>query len=605
MPEDIVLLLIGSLVATRLVVMLLSGARRDRTPYLLLLGADAIALGCAHALGDRAAALAFVAECAGIVLVLAPGALDQLQARAERRGDARGARRALRVARVREVLVPGRAATQRRRALEHLARARAGDVDRVLAELADEIGRATDPTRARQLQTEAVLALLAADRRDAALAHAGRYLEPEDYERSPALTAAVATALASLGQLREAASMLVVLEAQAAGRNLAAQPLLLSARLAFVAGAGLRPELEALLAQPAIGGELPSAERERLRASAAAASDADPDVAAVARELAARLLELGQRTSAPMRRRAPLTLALVAANIGIAAAVTALGLGKDELGLARAGALFRPAVLAGEWWRLLTAMFLHAGALHLGANMYGLYLLGRATEEILSWPRLLLVYALAGLGGGLASLWADRGLSVGASGAIMGVLASLTVIVFARRHQFHPVARRMLLGNLLFLGALQAFLGWQIPMIDSAAHAGGFVAGLLATAGLMPGRELSAMGRRALVGVAMLLVLAFVAAGVLAARRTLSETLLRLPTAEVVVGGVRLRVPQNWGQERPGLLVDRHLGIELRVELGAGPEARITLHSPQADDPRVRPLLERISREARPASTGP
>jgi membrane associated rhomboid family serine protease len=585
--------------------MLLGGARRDRAPYLALLVADVVALGCAHALGDRAAALAFVAECAGIVLVVAPGVLDELQARAERRGDARGARRALRVARLREVLVPGRAATQRRRSLEHLGRARAGDVDRVLTELADEVANAADPARAKQLQTEAVLALLAADRRDAALAHAGRHLEPEDYERSPALTAAIASALAAEGRLRDAASLLVLLESQAAGRNLAAQPLLLSTRLAFVAGAGLRTELEALLTQDSIAAETPAVERERLRTVAATASLPDPDVAAVARELAARLLELGQRSSAPMRRRAPLTLALVAANLAVAAAITALGLGKDELGLARAGALFRPAVISGEWWRLLTAMFLHAGALHLGANIYGLYLLGRATEEILSWPRLLLVYALAGLGGGLASLWADRGLSVGASGAIMGLLASLTVIVFARRHQFHPVARRMLLGNLLFLGALQAFLGWQIPMIDSAAHAGGFVAGLLATAGLMPGRELSAGARRALIGVAALLLLAFVAAGILTLRRTLPDTLLRLPTAPVTVGGVRVRVPQSWVQERPGLLVDRYLGIELRVELGNGPDARITLHSPQADDPRVRPLLERISSEARPASTLP
>jgi membrane associated rhomboid family serine protease len=267
----------------------------------------------------------------------------------------------------------------------------------------------------------------------------------------------------------------------------------------------------------------------------------------------------------------------------------------NELELARVGALFRPAVLAGEWWRLFTAMFLHVGLLHIGANMYGMYLLGRATEEVLSWPRLVLIYAMSGLGGGLASLWADPGLAVGASGAIMGLLAALTVIVFVRRHQFHPVARRVLLGNLAFLAVLQAFIGWQVPMIDSAAHAGGFVAGLFATAGLVPARNLGRAAQRALAALAIAVIAVFAVAAIACARRSLSDTLLSLSTAPMVSDGVRIELPRDWRRDASGLIVDRHLGIELRVRREG---ARVIVTSPQADDPQVRPLLERISKTA-------
>jgi hypothetical protein len=173
------------------------------------------------------------------------------------------------------------------------------------------------------------------------------------------------------------------------------------------------------------------------------------------------------------------------------------------------------------------------------------------------------------------------------------------VVVFARRHQFYPAARRMLLGNLFFLAVLQAFLGWQIPMIDSAAHAGGFVAGLLATAGMAPTRALSRGARRALGVVAVPIALVMLVAGTLQARRPLADTLLALPTRVLTTDGVRVDVPVSWERDASGLIVDRHLGIELRIARAGD---AIRLQSPQADDPRVRPLLERISKGARSAS---
>ena len=609
MPDDLVPLLIGSLVATRLVALFLGGARQERLPYLGLLAADLAALIGARAAGDAGAALGFVAEWVGLVLVIMPGLLDSLEARVGRAADATARRRAIWVARAREIFVPGRGATLRRRSLEHLALAAAGDADRVLSALAVDVTATRDAEHARQLHGERVQLLVAADRAAEAVEHAERHLGPSDFERSPALTAALCRALAAMGRPRDAASLLALLELQAVGRNLAAQPLLGHARLAFIGAAGLGDELERLLAQRAIARDLGRGEAARLRALAvASAAQGDDEIRAVARDLAGRLLEASARASTSVSRRAPLTIALVAVNVAVLVALHLAGIARDELGLARAGALFRPAVLAGEWWRLPTAMFLHADLLHIGANMYALYLLGRAAEDLLSAPRLFVIYVVSGLGGGLASLWADRGLSVGASGAIMGLLAALTVVVFGRRHQFHPTARRMLLGNLLFLGALQAFLGWQIPMIDSAAHAGGFVAGLFATAGLAPTRELSPAARRAIAGLAVALAAGLGVAGVLALRTPLQATLLALPTQTIELDGARVVVPASWRREaapRPAAgpqtseLVDRHLGIVVRIERDG---ERIRVLSPQADDARVRPLLARIAEGARPAS---
>jgi hypothetical protein len=91
-------------------------------------------------------------------------------------------------------------------------------------------------------------------------------------------------------------------------------------------------------------------------------------------------------------------------------------------------------------------------------------------------------------------------------------------------------------------------------------------------------------------------------AGTCMARRPLDATLLALPTHTVDVSGVRLEVPLAWERDASGLITDRYLGIELRVTTPEGSAGPIRLGSPQADDARVRPLLERISAGARPAS---
>ncbi len=578
--------MIGSLVAARLFAMLLRGRRDEHVPYLLLLVADLAALFFTRNAGMPA--VTFAAEAVGVVLALAPVLLDLLEAQLLRRDHARSA---LLLARVREVLVPGVASTRARRALEHAARAHAGDSDRAIASIEEELRGVEDTAVAGQLRGEIIRLLIAADRCREAIARADRQLSTEDYFRSPQLTAAMSIALCGNGRLTEGLRLLVLLERQAAGHEHALATLLTSARLAFIAGAGLQADLSALLAQRSLASSLSKREITRLHAIVAGAAPSTPELHAIAHDLASRLLDVGHRTSAPLRRRAPLTVGIIVANVLVMGVVMAMGLGEDELGLTRAGALYGAAVHSGEWWRMWSAMFLHAGMFHLVANMYALYQLGRATEEMLGSPRFAVVYFLSGIGGALASLWMDRGLSVGASGAIMGVLAALTATVFARRHHFAPATRRVLLGNLLFFGALQIFLGWQVPMIDSAAHAGGFVVGVLATFGLAPKSDLGSGARRVVTAAAIALVVLCAATVGLVARRSLQATLLDLPTAPVDVGGLRVQAPRNWRLESVDVLVDPALGLELHVQPTAG---KLQLASPQADDPRVRPLLARI-----------
>ena len=589
--DDLTLLLIGSLVATMLVALLLRGGR-EQAGHALLLGGDLVALAIARSL--QSGVIAFVAELVGVLLSVGPSLLDFAEHALYRRDRLRGA---LRVAKVRELLTPGAVTSRRRRGLEHQWAARSGDVGRAVTELERRIAATRDADEARSLRESMVLLLLTTNDVDGALAVARRYLGIDAYRRSPELASAVGAALSARGHLGPALQLLVLVEAQAAAAvgQRGAQLLATRARLAFVAGAGMGQLVEQLLADRSIREQLLSAEVARLREVVRDAPASAPETRAVATQVAQRMLDLGARAAVPTRRRAPITLLLVAITILVAIALALLHLDRDELGLARAGALYGPAVAAGEPWRLVSAAWLHASPGHLVANMYGLFVLGRTTEEVLGWPRLVVVYAASAFGGALASLWADRGLSVGASGAIMGLLAALTVVVFVRRRNFHPAVRRMLLGNLLFLGAIQAFLGWQLPLIDSAAHLGGFSAGLVATLGLHPADDASLLGRRLAIGAAVLYAVMCLATLPLVATRRLDQTLLRLPTHEVELNGTHLQVPRAWRREADHLF-DPYLGIELSIE--HKPDG-VHILCPQADDPRVRGLLDRISTTAR------
>ena len=141
------------------------------------------------------------------------------------------------------------------------------------------------------------------------------------------------------------------------------------------------------------------------------------------------------------------------------------------------GANYGPYVVQGEWWRLLTSMFLHGGLIHLLFNSLILWQIGRLLETMLGKTTLLLVFILTGIAGSITSIIFNYGVvSVGASGAIFGLFGYYAIFLL---HPMIPrhVARPLLKSTGLFVG-LNLLIGLIGP-IDNAAHIGGLAAGLL------------------------------------------------------------------------------------------------------------------------------
>ncbi len=158
----------------------------------------------------------------------------------------------------------------------------------------------------------------------------------------------------------------------------------------------------------------------------------------------------------------------------------------DNQSLIDWGANFRPLTLEGEWWRLLTACFIHIGVLHLLLNMYALLYIGLLLEPYLGKTRFLAAYLLSGIFASLTSLWwHDLTVSAGASGAIFGMygvfLALLTTSFIERS------AKRALLASIAFFVVYNILNGLKPGSgIDNAAHIGGLLGGLVTGYALMP-----------------------------------------------------------------------------------------------------------------------
>lgn len=183
--------------------------------------------------------------------------------------------------------------------------------------------------------------------------------------------------------------------------------------------------------------------------------------------------------------------------------VMATGSSMDATHLLRAGACLADRIREGETWRLFTAMFLHGGPVHLAVNAAFLILIGNLAERLMGPWRLLAVYLVAGLAGSAAVVWSGGALvMVGASGAISGIFGGGAVMVWANRSRLPArwVNRNLTAFGLTFVANL--FLGLALPMVSLAAHGGGFVAGIVTTALLLPSRRLPVILRR--VGVAVL-----------------------------------------------------------------------------------------------------
>jgi membrane associated rhomboid family serine protease len=205
-------------------------------------------------------------------------------------------------------------------------------------------------------------------------------------------------------------------------------------------------------------------------------------------------------------RPGTVSMLLIAVNMAVFV-LTALGgagltIGGGTSAVYRNFAMYPPAIASGEYYRLLTSMFLHFGLLHIAFNMYALFLLGPQVETALGRWRFGGLYLLAGLGGSAASYLFSpvNVLGAGASGAIFGLFAAYFLI--ARRAGADT-------GQIMALIGVNLVLGFVLPGVDYRAHLGGLIVGALATAVLVhapAGRSRAAVQTVGLVAVALLVV---------------------------------------------------------------------------------------------------
>jgi len=144
------------------------------------------------------------------------------------------------------------------------------------------------------------------------------------------------------------------------------------------------------------------------------------------------------------------------------------------------GANFAPAVKSGEIYRLITSAFLHAGILHLAFNMYALFVIGNQVETYLGKFKFTLVYLISAVTGSLMSCVFSETISVGASGAIFGLLGSLLYFGYHYRLYLGDVLKRQIIPLII----ANLALGFMLSGVDNAAHIGGLIGGYLATMAL-------------------------------------------------------------------------------------------------------------------------
>ena len=172
--------------------------------------------------------------------------------------------------------------------------------------------------------------------------------------------------------------------------------------------------------------------------------------------------------------------------------------------LALWGGNFLPFTLR-EPWRLLSATFLHGGLMHLAFNLWALRDVGRLVERFYGNGQMALIYLVAGLSGSMTSLFfsARTGVSVGASGAIFGLVGALLAALYTQAGLLPPALVASMRSSMLGFVGVSLVLGFTVGFVDNAAHLGGLAAGALMGVVLVEKFDES-VPRRVVVGRAML-----------------------------------------------------------------------------------------------------
>jgi membrane associated rhomboid family serine protease len=193
------------------------------------------------------------------------------------------------------------------------------------------------------------------------------------------------------------------------------------------------------------------------------------------------------------------TRVLVGANVAVYLTMVATGISwiePSQWDLIRFGADFGPLTLTGQWWRLVTNMFVHIGLIHLALNMWCLWYLGDLAERLMGRKAFTFLYFASGVAASLGSeAWDPARVSAGASGAIFGAVGGLVpYLLFKKAPIDLRFAKERLKSLSIFIGVN---LIWGLQSgIDNAAHLGGLIGGLMIGA-VMPPAEIDTLNARA------------------------------------------------------------------------------------------------------------
>ena len=178
----------------------------------------------------------------------------------------------------------------------------------------------------------------------------------------------------------------------------------------------------------------------------------------------------------------PATTVLTAINVAVFAGMVLTGgaiMGFSGQDLVRWGGNYGPLTLSGDYWRLITAGFVHGNLMHIAFNMWALWSLGQLSEKLFGSWITAAVYLLTGVGGSLlSSFMHPERLEIGASGAVFGIAGAILSGIKFGNVSLSSWQKRSITSSLIFFAGFNLFIGLA-PGIDNWCHIGGFITGLI------------------------------------------------------------------------------------------------------------------------------
>ncbi len=297
----------------------------------------------------------------------------------------------------------------------------------------------------------------------------------------------------------------------------------------------------------------------------------------------------------------PITIILVAASVLVFVVMVLSGVSAFAPTPQQAiafGADFGPLTLGGQWWRLVSSMFVHFGFIHLGLNMWCLWNLGRAAERLLGRFSYLLAYFASGIFGSIASVyWHPKSAGAGASGAIFGLAGVLVSFVYLKKTPANLQINSKMLGSLGTFIAYNLIFGAAIPGISNAAHIGGVVMGL-AVGALLPSASADEPSRRMRLSIVVALTAIALIASAVATKRLVARAKELASIEQLLVDGnsdEALAKLQRLTAREPNLAAAQAMLASVYFQKNRYPEAVAALRKAYDSDPTNVTYQQRLS----------